>query len=312
MSFFVEIDGKQIEANLGETIVQVAQRAGIEIPRLCNLDASSHRAGCMICAVFEKNRKAFLPSCAAKIQEGMSIDTSSLSVVEFRKETLSLLLAEHKGDCVAPCAKACPFGFNIPRFLEKLNAKDFIGLAKMLENAPPCEECKKSCEIVCRRKFLDEAVKISDLILKYRPQNFTKLEKTSKNSRYIHNFGKPSLEDLKKLAETSNDENRCLQCHCKKEDDCVLRKLADDFGISQPKALKIKTFDRVRANGIVFEKAKCVLCANCASLGGFAIRGRSSKATPDKPQSRTWASVLTKEHIKNCPTGAISYDLENE
>ena len=308
MSVLITIDGAKAEALPGETVAEAAARLGVRIPRLCNRESGSHRAGCMVCAVFDKTSGSFLPSCAARAAEGMDIEATGPRVEDFRKEALGLILAEHRGDCVAPCRKACPYGFDIPRFLERLTARDGAGIRRMLESAPDCQNCRRPCQTVCRRKFVDEAVRISDLIIANLPEGARLMEKAAKQKRYSHNFGKPSPEDLEKMAATSNDANRCLQCHCKKEDDCALRDLADEFGMSQPKQLKIKSFGRARANGVVFERAKCVLCAACTNIGGLSMRGRAHKASPDKPDGTEWADALMREHISACPTGAISKD----
>ena len=308
MNIALKIDGIEISAAPEETIADIASRMGIHIPRLCNRQSDSHRAGCMICAVFDKSRNVFIPSCEAKAAEKMDLEVKTQRVDNFRKEALGLLLAEHKGDCLAPCRKACPYGFDIPRFLEKLAANDTIGVQQMLKESPECETCKLACQIACRRKLLDSAVEISDLIKKHRPVEFKFMQKTPKEKRYTHNFGKPTKEELEAMAASSNDSNRCLQCHCKKDDACVLRRLADEFGMRQPKQIKIKSFGRVRANGVVFEKSKCVLCASCAQVGGLAIRGRAYKAVPDKPNGAQWKDSLFKIHATLCPTGAISED----
>lgn len=308
----VSFDGKFFEFQEAISIADAASLSGIKIPRLCNQKGIGHRAGCMICAVFDVSANSFVPSCATPIKDGGIYECTSQRVLDFRKTALELLLTEHKGDCLAPCAKACPYGFNIPKFLEYVTAKNFNAIDKMLEVAPDCESCKGLCEKVCRKNLLDSAVKIKEQILKYKKIGAQILEKVKKDSRYTHNFGRPTKAELELLKQTSNDVNGCLQCHCKKSESCVLRDLATEMGVSQPRQIISRNFNRARANGVVFESGKCVLCSSCVSMGGLAMRGRAITASVDKPNGKTWEESLFKVHIRACPTGAISEDDSQE
>lgn len=305
----VEFDSKTFEVGEGLSIADAAALAGIKIPRLCNQKGVGHRAGCMVCAVYDAGLKSFVPSCATQVREGASYECSTQRVLDFRKRALELLLTEHKGDCLAPCAKACPYGFDIPKFLELVTAKNFAAIDEMLSLAPPCETCKALCEKVCRKNLLGSPVKIKEQILKYKKPGAKILEKVKKAPRYTHNFGRPTKEELELLSKTTNDANGCLQCHCKKADSCILRELATEMGLSQPKQVVSRKFDRARANGVVFESGKCVLCSSCVELGGLAMRGRAMSASPDKPNGLSWKESLLKAHIKVCPTGALAEDL---
>lgn len=311
MKISIEIDGVKFETQEVITIAEAAKAMGINIPRLCNT-GGSHRSGCMVCAVYDKNLKAYLPSCAAKIYDGASYESENSEIKNFRKTALELILAEHRGDCTAPCKKSCPYAFDIPGFLEHLTAKNESAASEMLKNAPQCETCKGFCEKVCRRNQIDGAVKIKSLIAKYKPSDAQDLPPAPKSTRYEHNFGKPAKEDLEAFNKTTNDANACLQCHCKKDEDCRLRELAELFGVARVKPLKLRKFERVRANAVVYESAKCVLCASCVSLGGLAMRGRSHFARPDKPEGANWQEALLVSHIDVCPTGAISKDKSQE
>jgi predicted molibdopterin-dependent oxidoreductase YjgC len=307
LKFTITIDGKTIEAFDGESVAVAAIRAGLNVPRLCNPNGG-HRAGCMVCAMLDKKSGAFVPSCALKVSDAMELESNSEHVKGFRKQSFELLLSEHIGDCTAPCRKACPFGFDIPRFLELLSAKKEDEASRMLKNSPPCEECAGLCQKVCRRKLVDASVKIKELIIKHRPEQYAVLEKAAKSVKYEHSFGKPSADDLKMFAGTSDDPNGCLRCHCKKDEDCRLRDLAQEFGITRVKALGLRVFERVSTNGVVYESGKCVLCGNCVDLGGLAMRGRAIVAKPDLPTGADWTSSLKKDHIYGCPTGAIADD----
>ena len=61
----VKINNIEIEAHEGETILKVAERAGIEIPTLCHRDGVEHYSSCMVCMVRDKRNGSFIPSCSA-------------------------------------------------------------------------------------------------------------------------------------------------------------------------------------------------------------------------------------------------------
>lgn len=305
MDFFIEIDGVSVGAVAGESVADCAARAGIEIPRLCNKKGAGHRAGCMVCAVRDAASGAFLPSCASRVSEGMRLESGTPEVLEFRRASLGLLLSEHRGDCVAPCRKACPYGFDIPAFLEKIASGDAGGARAMLSEAPPCESCAGLCEKVCRRKLVDSPVKIRELIAAHRPEDARAMEKARKDGRYVHSLGRPSPEDLKALAEATPDPNGCLQCHCRADEDCVLRDIATRMGVRQPRQLAMRRLSRARANGVAFDSGKCVLCGACAEEGGVAMRGRAAGMLPSPPEGRGWDFALKPVHGKVCPTGAM-------
>jgi len=93
------IDRKEIEAEEGETILQAAQKNGIEIPALCNHPDLKVKASCRVCVVEIKGKKGLHPSCATKVEEGMEITTDSENVKRARKINLELIFAQHREEC---------------------------------------------------------------------------------------------------------------------------------------------------------------------------------------------------------------------
>lgn len=94
----VTIDGKAMVSHENETILQVAQRAGIHIPTLCMKEWTEPYGGCRICSV-EITRKNWdgwsklVTSCNHPAHDGLIISTHSERVVRTRKVLLDLLLA---------------------------------------------------------------------------------------------------------------------------------------------------------------------------------------------------------------------------
>ena len=67
------IDGKQITAEEGETILQAATEAGIKIPTLCHLEGVYDIGACRLCLVEVTGTPKLLPACTLKVAEGLSL-----------------------------------------------------------------------------------------------------------------------------------------------------------------------------------------------------------------------------------------------
>lgn len=95
----IEIDGIPIDAEQGATIIEVADRVNIHIPRFCYHHKLSVAANCRMCLVqVEKSNKA-LPACATPITDGMKIWTKSKETVAAQRAVMEFLLINHPLDC---------------------------------------------------------------------------------------------------------------------------------------------------------------------------------------------------------------------
>ena len=93
------IDGKQISAEAGTTVLQAAQEAGITIPTLCHLDGLADIGACRLCLVEVKGTTKLLSACTTKVYEGMEVTTTSERLRKYRRMTLELLFAERNHVC---------------------------------------------------------------------------------------------------------------------------------------------------------------------------------------------------------------------
>ncbi len=94
------MDGKELQAKPNDTILQVAEKAGIKIPTLCHHPDQSIKASCRVCVVEVEGQRVLQPACAFPVYEGMKIKTASPSVLEARRTILELMLAHHPQDCL--------------------------------------------------------------------------------------------------------------------------------------------------------------------------------------------------------------------
>ncbi len=91
----LEIDGKEVEAEKGKTILEVAKGIGIDIPTLCYHPALEPFGACRLCSVEieKRGRKKIVTACNYPVEDGLTVNTKSPEVIEIRKMLLELLLA---------------------------------------------------------------------------------------------------------------------------------------------------------------------------------------------------------------------------
>ncbi len=87
----VTIDGAQIEAAEGSTILEACRGAGIEVPTLCYLPTLTPVNACRVCVVELEGSRALVPACSRPVEAGMIIATDSERVRHSRKLVLELL-----------------------------------------------------------------------------------------------------------------------------------------------------------------------------------------------------------------------------
>ncbi len=96
----LEVDGRTIEADAGETILTALKREGIHIPTLCHMEGLPPSGACRICVVEVDGSPNLTPSCSYPVADGMKIRTSTPRVLEARKTIVKLLLSNHPDDCL--------------------------------------------------------------------------------------------------------------------------------------------------------------------------------------------------------------------
>lgn len=93
------IDGKNVSARAGQTILEVARENDIRIPTLCHIDGLSDVGACRICVVEVKGSPKLFPACVTSIYEGMEVVTNSPRLEKHRRTILELLFTERNHIC---------------------------------------------------------------------------------------------------------------------------------------------------------------------------------------------------------------------
>ena len=99
------INGKNLTAKEGATILEVAEKNNIPIPHLCYLKDVNEIAACRMCMVEIEGTERYQPACNTVVTEGMVIHTNSPGVREARKTNLRLILSQHNVNC-AVCVRS--------------------------------------------------------------------------------------------------------------------------------------------------------------------------------------------------------------
>jgi len=162
------INGKEITAEAGSNLLEVALQNGIEIPHLCYDPRLKPFGACRLCFVEAGGPRGPVPACATAVVEGMRVETDSEPLRDLKKTALELLLSEHCGDCIAPCQLACPAHIDIQGYIAYLDRGEYKQAADLIKEKMPLPSicgrvCPRFCEEQCRRVLVDEPVNICDL-----------------------------------------------------------------------------------------------------------------------------------------------------
>ncbi len=94
------LNGKEIEVEGRQTILQIARENGVKIPSLCDHERLTPFSGCRLCLVEIEDRRGFPPSCGTYAEEGMKIQTDTPQLKKLRQQILELILSEHPSSCL--------------------------------------------------------------------------------------------------------------------------------------------------------------------------------------------------------------------
>lgn len=164
----ININGKEVNAVRGQTILEVARQNGIEIPTLCYDERLKSYGGCGLCVVETAGSTKLFRSCATQVAPGMVISTDSPRVRESRKLTLELLLSDHNGDCRGPCVNACPAHLDVQGYVGLIANKQYREALALIKESMPIPAsigrvCPHPCETACRRQLVEEPISIAQL-----------------------------------------------------------------------------------------------------------------------------------------------------
>jgi NADH-quinone oxidoreductase subunit G/NADP-reducing hydrogenase subunit HndD len=188
MAIRLQVNGQNIEAEKGETILSALNRHGLHVPTICSMKGLSPSGACRMCVVEVEGRENLVPSCSFPVEVPMNIRTHSPRVLRARKTNVELLLSNHPDDCLY-CERngSC----ELQSLSEELNIRERRipgkkSLYKIDKSSPAiirdpakcilCGRCVRVCEEIMNTSTLDFAhrgkeLKISTTLAK--PLNYS-------------------------------------------------------------------------------------------------------------------------------------------
>jgi [NiFe] hydrogenase diaphorase moiety small subunit len=121
-AFTFYIDGAEIPARAGQTVIEAADEAGVYIPRLCHFPGLPPHGSCRMCTIIANGRTA--SACYQPASPGMVVENDTEEMLVHRKALVEMLFVEGNHFCMfceksGECelqALAYRFGVTAPRF----------------------------------------------------------------------------------------------------------------------------------------------------------------------------------------------------
>ena len=156
----LKINGMDVSAPAGSTILEAAKLAHIDIPTLCFLKEINEIGACRICVVEVKGARSLVASCVYPVSEGMEVFTNTPKVLASRKKTLQLILSNHDRKCLS-CVRSG--NCELQKLCKDLNVDDETyyegeknvyeiddSAAHMVRDNNKCILCRR-CSAVCEK-----------------------------------------------------------------------------------------------------------------------------------------------------------------
>jgi len=163
----ITIDNQEIEFKPGQTIIEAARQAAIDIPHFCWHPSLSVSGNCRICLVEVEKMPKLVIACSTPAADGMIVHTKSEKTVHAQNAVMEFLLINHPLDCpICDEAGECKlqdyaykYSVGASRYDEKKNEKDkrvSLGPNVMFdqERCISCSRCIRYCEEVVKEPQL--------------------------------------------------------------------------------------------------------------------------------------------------------------
>ncbi|MPS27340.1 MAG: formate dehydrogenase subunit alpha [Alcaligenaceae bacterium] len=155
------LNGQEVSAADNETLIQVADRLGIEIPRLCHADGLEPVGNCRSCVVEIAGERVLAPSCCRTPRAGMEVTTDSGRAVRAQKMVLELLQADMPETSYTRNNEvdlwARKLGVGKPRFAPRAAVAADTSHPAIAVNLDACIQCTR-CLRACRDEQVNDVI----------------------------------------------------------------------------------------------------------------------------------------------------------
>ncbi|MEP2705682.1 MAG: formate dehydrogenase subunit alpha [Roseibium sp.] len=163
------LDGKEVVAQEGETIWQVAKREGTSIPHLCHKDAPGYRSdgNCRACMVDIEGERTLAASCIRTPSDGMIVQTETERASKAREMVFELLAADQPSRSEHPDPESefwkwsDAVGVSGSRFTAAEKPEQDISHPAIAVNLDACIACNL-CERACREVQVNDVIGMAD------------------------------------------------------------------------------------------------------------------------------------------------------
>ena len=155
------LNGREITAPASETLLQIADREGVEIPRLCYVDGMEAVGNCRACMVEIGGERVLAPACCRAPAAGMKVVTDSERAVASQKLVLELLLSDMPEKDYTRHNEvddwAAKLGVGKPRFEARRQFSHDLTHPAIAVNLDACIQCTR-CVRACRDEQVNDVI----------------------------------------------------------------------------------------------------------------------------------------------------------
>jgi len=155
------LNGKPVECRPDDTILEAAQKQGVEIPRLCYMEGMRPDGNCRTCMVEIKGERVLAPSCCRYPKEGMEVTSNSPRALISQKMSLELLLSDVPETSYTLNSEldlwAKKLSIGKPRFAARHQPVEDVSHPAMSVHLDACIQCNR-CVRACREEQVNDVI----------------------------------------------------------------------------------------------------------------------------------------------------------
>ena len=156
-----KLNGAQVQALPGETLIEVADRLGVAVPRLCYKPGMRPDGNCRSCMVEIKGERVLAPSCCRNPAPGMEVSTDSPRALHSQKMIVELLASDMPERVYKPDDELAlwkkKLGIGAPRFARREQPAHDLSHPAMAVNLDACIQCTR-CVRACREEQVNDVI----------------------------------------------------------------------------------------------------------------------------------------------------------
>ncbi len=155
------LNGHPVAGHAGESLLQAADRCGVDIPRLCYVDGMRADGNCRSCMVEIKGERTLAPACCRYPAAGMEVSSVSARAVHAQKMIIELLASDVPAKVYKPDSELAHWmrklGVSRPRFAPRAQPASDLSHPAMAVNLDACIQCTR-CVRACREVQVNDVI----------------------------------------------------------------------------------------------------------------------------------------------------------